>query len=85
MSQDSGTSRRIIGTLVSVILFIAWIIIDLYIFPLIGISANYRLYELVTYGSWAVIALICFLLLSWAGWFPMRNRDSSSDSTAHII
>lgn len=81
MSQDIKSRRRVIGTIASVSLFIAWILIDLYVFPLMGISTNYNLYELVTYGSWAIIALVCFLLLSWAGWFPMRHRDSSSDST----
>jgi len=81
MSQDDGNRRRIIGTIAAVFLFIAWIVIDLYVFPLIGISTNYPLYELVAYGSWAVIALICFILLSWAGWFPMRTREpASSDS-----
>jgi hypothetical protein len=85
MSQDSGNRRRIIGTLASVLLFVSWILIDLYVFPLIGISANYRLYELVTYGSWAFIALFCFLLLSWAGWFPMRTRESSPDSTTSTV
>ena len=83
MSQDDGNRRRIIGTIAAVFLFIAWIVIDLYVFPLIGISTNYPLYELVAYGSWAVIALICFLLLSWAGWFPMRTREpASTDSEA---
>ena len=75
MSQDNGNRRRIIGTLASVSLFVSWILIDLYVFPLMGISANYNLYELVTYGSWAIIALVCFLLLSWAGWFPMRRQE----------
>ncbi|MFX1559270.1 MAG: hypothetical protein ACFFBL_01655 [Promethearchaeota archaeon] len=78
MSLDNSGSRRIIGTLASVSLFISWILIDLYVFPMMGISTNYNLYELVTYGSWAVIALVCFLLLSWAGWFPMRTRDDTS-------
>ncbi len=84
MDKENEHRRRIIGSIASVSLFVAWILIDLYLFPMIGISSNYQLYELVTYGSWAVIALVCFLLLSWAGWFPMRIRDSSSDSTAHI-
>lgn len=75
MSPDNENRRRIIGTVAAVSLFIAWIIIDLYIFPLIGIATNYPLYELVTYGSWAIIALFCFLLLSWAGWFPMRRQE----------
>ena len=75
MNPDNGNRRRIIGSVASVSLFIAWILIDLYVFPMIGIISNYPLYELVTYGSWAVIALICFLLLSWAGWFPMRRQE----------
>ncbi len=78
MSLDNGNRRRIIGTVAAVFLFFAWIVIDLYVFPLIGISTNYPLYEIVAYGSWAVIALICFLLLSWAGWFPMRTREPAS-------
>jgi len=77
MNLDTGNRRKIIGTLASISLFISWILIDLYVFPLLGISTNYNLYELVTYGSWTVIALVCFLLLSWAGWFPMRTHDSS--------
>ena len=81
MSQENGKHRRMIGTVAAVSLFFAWIVIDLYVFPLIGISTNYPLYELVAYGSWAIIALICFLLLSWAGWFPIKTRElSSTDS-----
>jgi hypothetical protein len=79
MIHDDGTRKRVVGTVAAVSLFVAWIFIDLYVFPLIGISANYRLYELFTYGSWAFIALVCFLLLSWAGWFPMRRHDVSVD------
>jgi hypothetical protein len=78
--MENETSRKIIGTVASVSLFVAWILIDLYVFPLLGISTNYNLYELVTYGSWAVIALVCFLLLSWAGWFPMRMTDSTNET-----
>lgn len=81
MSPDIIVRRRLIGTVAAISLFTAWILIDLFIFPMIGISANYPLYELVTYGSWVIITLIVFLLLSWAGWFPMRSHDTSSDST----
>lgn len=79
MSQANDKRRRIIGTVAAVALFVAWILIDLYVFPLIGLPTNYPLYELVTYGSWAVIALICFLLLSWAGWFPMRRQEGAQE------
>ncbi len=81
MGQTNDNRRRIIGTIAAVSLFVAWILIDLYVFPLIGLPTNYPLYELITYGSWAIIALICFLLLSWAGWFPMRRHENLSDST----
>ena len=79
MSQANDKRRRIIGTVAAVALFVAWILIDLYVFALIGLPTNYPLYELVTYGSWAVIALICFLLLSWAGWFPMRRQEGAQE------
>lgn len=78
--MENEKRRRIIGTIASASLFLSWILIDLYVFPLLGISTNYNLYELVTYGSWAVIALVCFLLLSWAGWFPMRTSDSAVET-----
>ena len=82
MGQTNSNRRRLFGTIAALSLFVAWIIIDLYVFPMIGISTNYPLYELVVYSSWAVIAFIVFLLLSWAGWFPMRRREASSDSTS---
>ena len=75
MNPDNEKRRKIIGTAASISLFVSWIFIDLSVFPLMGITENYQLYELVTYGSWAVIALVCFLLLSWAGWFPMGRRE----------
>ncbi len=85
MSQDNDNRRRIIGTVAAVIVFLAWILLDLYVFPLIGLPINYPLYELVTYGSWAVIALVCFFLLYWAGWFPMKKHEIPSDSTISEI
>ncbi|MFW9807208.1 MAG: hypothetical protein ACFFFK_10820 [Candidatus Thorarchaeota archaeon] len=83
-TMDSGFlgRRRIIGTTASASLFIAWILIDLYVFPLIGIETHYPLYELVTYSSWAVIALVCFLLLAWAGWFPMKAQEPDPETPA---
>ena len=81
MDLNTDNPRRIIGTAAAISLFVAWVIIDLYLLPMIGISTNYPLFELVTYGSWAITSLIVFLTLSWAGWFPMRRHDTSSDST----
>jgi hypothetical protein len=62
MGLEPGSRRRIIGTVGAVSLFIAWILIDIYVFPLIGIT------------------LVVFLMLSWAGWFPMRRDRILSDS-----
>ncbi len=80
MSKENISRRRLLGTVAALSLFVVWILIDLYVFPIIGISTNYPVYELVTYGSWAVVALVCFLLLSWAGWFPMRSSQPASDT-----
>ena len=80
MGLEPGSRRRIIGTVGAVSLFIAWILIDIYVFPLIGISTHYPLYEIVAYGSWAIITVVVFLMLSWAGWFPMRRDEILSDS-----
>jgi ABC-type sulfate transport system permease subunit len=80
MGSESGNRRRIIGTLGAVSLFTAWILVDTYVFPLIGISTHYPLYEIVAYGSWAIITIVVFLMLSWAGWFPMRQDRHLSDS-----
>ena len=80
MGPEPSSRKRIIGTVAAVSLFIAWILIDNYVFPLIGISTNYPLYEIVAYGSWAIIVVVVFLMLSWAGWFPMRQDRVLSDS-----
>ncbi|MFW9975333.1 MAG: hypothetical protein ACFFDQ_08720 [Candidatus Thorarchaeota archaeon] len=77
--------KRIIGTIGAISLFVSWILIDFYVFPLIGISTNYPLYELVTYGSWAIIALIVFLLLAWAGWFPIRSSETGSETITYDV
>lgn len=77
--------KRIIGTIGAISLFVSWILIDLYVFPLIGISTNYPLYELVTYGSWAIIALVVFLILAWAGWFPMRSSEITSNTNTSDV
>jgi hypothetical protein len=79
MGLEPGARKRIIGTVGAVSLFIAWILIDIYVFPLIGISTHYPLYEIVAYGSWAIITVVVFLMLIWAGWFPMRQDRILSD------
>ena len=67
MSQNSVKRKKIVGAILAAALFIAWIFVDMYIFPLFGIT-SYTLYEVVAYGSWIIITLICFGILVWAGW-----------------
>jgi len=75
MTQDNIKRKKIIGAILATALFVAWIFIDIYIFPLFGIT-SYTLYEVVAYGSWTIITVICFGILIWAGWFSML-RDSA--------
>ncbi|MFX1484360.1 MAG: hypothetical protein ACFFCP_14355 [Promethearchaeota archaeon] len=75
--QDSANRKRIIGTLVASAVFIIWILVDLYIFPLFGLS-SYVLYEVLAYGTWTVITLVCFAILSWAGCFSLRRQTEES-------
>ena len=77
MLQDSTNRKRIIGTVISSTVFIIWILVDLYIFPLFGLT-SYVLYEVLAYGTWTVITLVCFGILSWAGCFSMRRQSEDS-------
>lgn len=65
-----------IGVLAAISIFIVWIFVDLLLFPLIGIDLNYPLYEIVAYGSWFIITLIIFVILSWARAIPTRYRET---------
>jgi len=75
MLQDSVNRKKIIGAILATALFIAWILIDIYIFPLFGIT-SYTFYEVVAYGSWTIITLLCFGILIWAGWFSMHRESA---------
>jgi hypothetical protein len=66
---------KILGAILATVLFIAWIFVDIYIFPLLGIT-SYSLYEILAYGSWIIIIFVCFGILIWAGWF---SRDINLD------
>jgi len=75
MLQASANYKKILGVIVAVSIFVFWIFFDLNMIPLLGLSYSY--YELVSYGSWAIIALLCFGILVWTGWFPMRQTEST--------
>ena len=63
------------GAIFAATVFVAWIFVDMYIFPLFGIT-SYTLYEVVAYGSWIIITLICFGILVWAGWVSMLRESA---------
>ena len=68
MLQDSVKRKKILGAIVATFVFILWIFIDIYVFPLFGLT-SYQLYEILAYGSWTIIIVVCFGILVWSGWF----------------
>lgn len=77
MLQESTNRKKIIGSIVASSVFIIWILVDLYIFPVFGLT-SYALYEVLAYGSWTIITLVCFAILSWAGCFSLRRQTEES-------
>ncbi len=75
MFQDNVKRKKIIGAILATAVFLAWIFVDIYIFPLFGIT-SYTLYEVIAYGSWTIITLVCFGILIWAGWFSMLRESA---------
>lgn len=80
MFQDSANRKKLLGGIIATSLFVFWILVDIYIFPLFGLT-SYLLYEILVYGSWIIIILVCFGILSWAGWFPMRDQSSEENES----
>ena len=83
MLEDSANRKRIIGAVIVSAVFVIWILVDLYIFPLFGLT-SYLLYEVLAYGSWTIITLVCFGILSWAGCFSMRRQTDDSSEVGGI-
>ncbi len=77
MFQEGTTRKRIIGTVIASSVFLFWILVDLYVFPIFGLT-SYLLYEILAYGSWTVITLVCFGILSWAGCFYLRRQTEDT-------
>ncbi len=80
MFQEGTTRKRIIGTVIASSVFLFWILVDLYVFPIFGLT-SYLLYEILAYGSWTIITLVCFGILSWAGCFSLRRQSEETNST----
>jgi len=68
MSEDNINRKKLLGVIIATLIFVIWIFVDIYIFPLFGLT-SYTLYEVLAYGSWIIIILVCFGILIWAGWF----------------
>jgi uncharacterized membrane protein YdjX (TVP38/TMEM64 family) len=82
--QDSGNRKRLLGAVIASSVFVFWILVDLYIFPIIGLS-SYALYEVLAYGSWTIIILVCFGILSWAGCFSLGRQRRESDDSHDLV
>ncbi|MFW9794826.1 MAG: hypothetical protein ACFFEE_11015 [Candidatus Thorarchaeota archaeon] len=74
MFQDSANRKRILGAIIASSVFVLWILVDLYIFPIFGLT-SYMMYEVLAYGTWTIITLVCFGILSWAGCFSLRRQS----------
>ncbi|MHA1951181.1 MAG: hypothetical protein ACXAAO_13805 [Candidatus Thorarchaeota archaeon] len=83
MFQDSANRKKIIGAIISTSLFVFWILVDLYIFPIFGLT-SYILYEVLAYGSWTIIALVCFGILAWAGCFSLGRKSSERNESIDL-
>ena len=84
MLQDNDNRKKLLGGVIAASLFVSWILVDLYIFPLFDLT-SYSLYEILAYGSWIIITLICFGILAWAGWFPMRHEFSEGNESLDLV
>ncbi|MHA1908021.1 MAG: hypothetical protein ACW98Y_12045 [Candidatus Thorarchaeota archaeon] len=75
MSSESSKTRKILGIVVAIAIFVAWIFVDMYTFPSIAGSLGYPVFELVAYGSWFVVLLVMLAVLSVTGAIPGRSSE----------
>jgi len=84
MLQDNTNRKRLLGGIISASIFVFWVLVDFYIFPLLNLS-SYSSYEVLAYGSWIIITFICFGVLSWAGWLSMRDESSKRNESPDLL
>ena len=75
MASNTSKTKKIVGIVVAIAIFVVWIIVDMYTFPAIAISLGYPVFELVAYGSWFAILLIMLAVLSITGAIPGRSSS----------
>jgi len=68
-------TTRIAGIILSVTLFVIWIVVDMLFFADIGTALGYPTFEVVAYGSWFIIVLIILGILSVTGNIPSRQVE----------
>ena len=75
MSSESSKTRKIIGIVIAIAIFVVWIFVDLYTFSSIGEALGYPMFEIVAYGSWFGVHLIMLVVLSVTGAIPSRSTE----------
>ncbi|UCE09125.1 MAG: hypothetical protein JSW61_09075 [Candidatus Thorarchaeota archaeon] len=76
MSDQGTLSKKPIGTILSVAIFIVWVFVDLYWFLPLRPVIEYPVFELLAYGSWVVIIIVIFMIISWARLIPERKTST---------
>ena len=75
MASGSSRTRKLIGIVLAIAIFVVWIFVDMFTFPSIATALGYPVFELVAYGSWFAILLIMLAVLSVTGAIPGRSTD----------
>ena len=75
MSSESSKTRKIIGIVIAIAIFVVWIFVDLYTFSSIGEALGYPMFEIVAYGSWFGVLLIMLVVLSVTDAIPSRSTE----------
>ena len=75
MSSESSKTRKIIGIVIAIAIFVVWIFVDLYTFSSIGEALGYPMFEIVAYGSWFGVLLVMLVVLSVTGAIPSRSTE----------
>ena len=73
MFSESDNKRKILGIGIVIATFITWIFVDMYAFSSITASLGYPMFELVAYGSWFIVILVMFAVLSLFDVLPSRS------------
>ena len=75
MSSEPSKSKKIMGIVLAIAIFVVWIFVDMFTFPSIAVSLGYPVFELVAYGSWFVILILMLVILSVSGAIPGRSSE----------